>query len=40
TGKVIEFSSEEIEKLQSKIAAQHGYEIEEHALVLYVRKKR
>jgi Fur family ferric uptake transcriptional regulator len=40
TGKVIEFSSEEIEALQSKIAAQHGYEIEEHALVLYVRKKR
>ena len=40
TGKVIEFSSEEIEALQSRIAAQHGYEIEEHALVLYVRKKR
>lgn len=40
TGKVIEFSSEAIEKLQSEIAAQHGYEIEEHALVLYVRRKR
>ena len=40
TGKVIEFSSEEIEALQHKIAAEHGYEIEEHALVLYVRKKR
>ena len=40
TGKVIEFSSEEIEALQKKIAAQHGYEIEEHALVLYVRRKR
>lgn len=40
TGKVIEFSSDEIEALQRKIAAQHGYEIEEHALVLYVRKKR
>jgi Fur family ferric uptake transcriptional regulator len=40
TGKVIEFSSEEIEVLQHKIAAQHGYEIEEHALVLYVRRKR
>ncbi len=40
TGKVIEFSSEEIEALQHKIAAQYGYEIEEHALVLYVRKKR
>ena len=40
TGKVIEFSSEEIEKLQREIAAKHGYELEEHSLVLYVRKKR
>jgi Fur family transcriptional regulator, ferric uptake regulator len=40
TGKVIEFQSAEIEKLQREIAARHGYEIEEHALVLYVRKKR
>lgn len=40
TGQVIEFSNEEIEALQRKIAAQHGYEIEEHSLVLYVRKKR
>ena len=31
---------EMIEELQRKIAAQHGYEIEEHSLVLYVRKKR
>ncbi|MBS3959679.1 MAG: ferric iron uptake transcriptional regulator [Xanthomonadaceae bacterium] len=40
TGKVIEFESPEIERLQQAIAAQHGYEIEEHSLVLYVRKKR
>ena len=40
TGKVIEFQSEEIERLQQKIAAEHGYEIADHALVLYVRKKR
>ena len=40
TGKVIEFSSEEIEALQHKIAAEHGYLIEDHALVLYVRKQR
>jgi Fur family ferric uptake transcriptional regulator len=40
TGKVIEFHSDEIEELQRRIAAKHGYEIEEHALVLYVRKKR
>jgi Fur family ferric uptake transcriptional regulator len=38
-GKVIEFQSDEIEQLQRRIAAEHGYEIEEHALVLYVRKK-
>ena len=40
TGKVIEFQSDVIEELQQKIAAEHGYVIEEHALVLYVRKKR
>ncbi len=39
TGKVIEFSNDEIEKLQSEIAAAHGYEIEDHSLVLYVRPK-
>ena len=40
TGKVIEFQSSEIEELQRKVAAQHGYQIEEHSLVLYVRRKR
>ena len=40
TGKVIEFQSGAIEELQQKIAAEHGYVIEDHALVLYVRKKR
>lgn len=40
TGKVIEFESAEIEALQHRIAAEHGYEIEAHSLVLYVRKKR
>ncbi len=40
TGKIIEFESAEIEALQQKIAAQHGYVLEEHSLVLYVRKKR
>ncbi len=40
TGKVVEFHSEEIEVLQHKIAAEHGYVIEDHALVLYVRKQR
>ncbi|MBB3276888.1 MULTISPECIES: ferric iron uptake transcriptional regulator [Pseudoxanthomonas] len=40
TGKIIEFESPEIEKLQREIAAKHGYLLEEHSLVLYVRKKR
>ncbi|GIX36331.1 MAG: transcriptional repressor [Lysobacteraceae bacterium] len=40
TGKVIEFVSDEIERLQHEIAARHGYEIADHSLVLYVRKKK
>ena len=40
TGKIIEFESAEIEALQRQIAASHGYDLEEHSLVLYVRKKR
>jgi Fur family ferric uptake transcriptional regulator len=40
TGKVIEFVSEEIEAAQSKIANAHGYDIEDHSLVIYVRPKR
>ena len=39
TGKVIEFESEEIEALQEKIAKKHGYQLEDHHLVLYVRPK-
>jgi Fur family ferric uptake transcriptional regulator len=37
TGKIIEFYNERIEELQSSIAEAHGYEIEDHSLVLYVR---
>lgn len=40
TGKIIEFESSEIEELQRRIAESMGYEIEDHSLVLYVRKKR
>lgn len=40
TGKVIEFVSEEIERLQKEIADRHGYVIEDHSLVLYVRPKK
>lgn len=39
TGKVIEFISEEIEAAQKKIADAHGYDIEDHSLVIYVRPK-
>ena len=40
SGRVIEFVSEEIERLQREIAEKHGYVIEEHSLVLYVRAKK
>ncbi|TLY52711.1 MAG: ferric iron uptake transcriptional regulator, partial [Gammaproteobacteria bacterium] len=39
TGRVVEFVSEEIERLQREIAEKHGYVIEDHSLVLYVRAK-
>jgi len=39
TGKVTEFVNQEIEKLQAKIVAEHGYEIVDHSMVLYVRPK-
>lgn len=39
TGKVIEFENEEIEKLQQKIAEEHGYVLQDHNLVLYVIPK-
>jgi len=40
TGKVIEFSNGEIERLQAEIAEDHGYDIEDHSLVIYVRPKK
>jgi len=40
TGKVIEFSNAEIERLQADIASEHGYDIEDHSLVIYVRPKK
>jgi Fur family ferric uptake transcriptional regulator len=39
TGDVIEFVSEEIERLQHDIAKKYGYELIDHNLVLYVKKK-
>ncbi|MFA5632229.1 MAG: ferric iron uptake transcriptional regulator [Porticoccaceae bacterium] len=37
TGDVIEFHSEQIEKLQDEVAASHGYRVVGHSLVLYVK---
>ena len=39
TGAVIEFVDDEIERLQEAIADSHGFELVDHQLVLYVRKK-
>ena len=38
-GEVVEFSDPIIEKRQREIAAEHGFELVDHSLVLYVRKK-
>ena len=37
SGTVVEFVNEEIEQLQRKMAAEHGYELLDHSLVLYVK---
>ena len=39
TGQVIEFVNQRIEDLQTRIAEEHGFELVDHELVLYVRKK-
>ena len=39
TNEVIEFVDKEIEELQKKVAEKHGYNLVDHNLVLYVRKK-
>ena len=39
TGEVLEFHSDEIERLQDQIAKQYGYELTGHSLVLYVKKR-
>ena len=38
-GSIIEFHNEEIERLQEQIADEHGFELTDHSLVLYVKKK-
>ena len=39
SGDVVEFHDPLIEQRQREIAAEHGYELVDHSLVLYVRKK-
>ena len=38
TGDVIEFFDAEIEKRQKEIVREHGFELVDHNLVLYVRR--
>ncbi|OZG71686.1 ferric iron uptake transcriptional regulator [Hahella sp. CCB-MM4] len=40
TGEVIEFCDPVIEKRQKEIAAERGYEIVDHSLILYVKPKK
>ena len=40
SGDVIEFTSPEIERLQHEIAERHGFDLIDHNLVLYVRRKK
>jgi Fur family ferric uptake transcriptional regulator len=40
SGTIIEFHNDEIEALQKRIVAEYGFELADHSLVLYVRKKR
>ena len=39
SGEVVEFTDPIIEQRQREIAKEHGYELMDHSLVLYVRKK-
>ena len=39
TGEVMEFVNEDIERLQEEIANAAGYDLIDHSLVLYVRKR-
>ena len=39
SGEIIEFIDDDIEKLKKKIAKKHGYELIDHRLELYCKKK-
>jgi Fur family ferric uptake transcriptional regulator len=38
TGEVVEFTNDEIERIQKEIAKSHNFELIDHNLVLYVRR--
>ena len=40
SGRVIEFLDERIEQIQREVAREHGFELVDHELVLYVRRRR
>ncbi|NBB92779.1 MAG: ferric iron uptake transcriptional regulator [Gammaproteobacteria bacterium] len=40
TGEVVEFFDEAIERRQEEIAAEHGFEIIDHSMILYVRPRK
>ena len=40
SGKIIEFHDEVIEARQEEIAKRHGYDLVDHNMVLYVKKKK
>jgi len=40
TGDVVEFFDDEIERRQREIVAAHGFELQNHSLVLYVRRMK
>ena len=40
SGDVVEFTDPIIEKRQREIAQEHGFDLMDHSLVLYVRKKK
>jgi len=39
SGEVVEFVSDEIERLQHEIAEKHGFDLLDHSLVLYVKPR-
>ncbi len=40
SGEVVEFFCPELEKLQERLADEYGFELVDHSLVLYVKKKK